>query len=101
MIGKTSETRIYRQMILIATTVLFTLSSPLFFNHFALSFSKLFSLYLPIHSYSDSVKIGSFSAVFFYIGNEKRDLVAFGVFVLAVEFSYVKPLIRAPSLLSF
>lgn len=50
---KTSETWIYRQMILIAAVVLFTLSS-LLFSITKLSVSKLFSLYLLIHSNNDT-----------------------------------------------
>lgn len=68
---KTSETWIYRQMILIAAVVLYTLSSRLF-SITKLSVSKLFSLYLLIHTYN--IKIGSCSAMLLFIGGEKRDL---------------------------
>lgn len=50
---KTSETWISRQMILIAAVVLFSLSTPLFSITLP-SISKLFSVYLLIHSYNDT-----------------------------------------------
>lgn len=63
---KTSETWIYRQIILIAAVV-FCASSSHLFSIIAPSVPQLFSLYLLIHSNNDNVKVGLFYAIVLYI----------------------------------